>query len=441
MRAAVAIGCLAVLAFARPSEEEERFAARVAELVSRLDSPSEAVRRAAYMELSSFGRRAVPLLRDLDCPSAALAHRVDQLLVPWRRLSLHLVEPEVRLPAAVGLRLSAVLSNDSLDYWQLPGSEAGPGSGLVKPFIEGLWVEVAGDPDSRTPVKTVDVIEQQFDPKRSLLPPGGEVRFEIVVPPGDSPLHRGGRHRIRLRLSVTAVRYPAWLLEPGSKGLPSEPGWSSLAPVEEVSEPCTVVLEVHTPGEIARDLTGRDPQARRWAVLELEARNDPELLPVLRDHASIPEVRPIAVRRLGQAALAGDYELIEKLARTDKDPEIRRLAIVALGNYRTADARSALLGITIAGDDQARVAAVGALRWHPHPSTISRFIQILGKGDEVSQSIVRNTLREWTGFDVINAADIASFRRWWNENREQWAHDHEDLIRDREPDPAPRPGR
>ena len=140
MRVAFAIGCLAVVAFALTPAEEERFPARVVELVEQLDSPSELVRRAAFEELSGYGERALPLLRHFDCPSPAVAHRVERLLAPWRRLRLRLLDSEAHLPAAIGLRLRAVLRNDSRDYWRLLGSGPGePSAGRRSAWTVSGW--------------------------------------------------------------------------------------------------------------------------------------------------------------------------------------------------------------------------------------------------------------------------------------------------------------
>ena len=209
-----------------------------------------------------------------------------------------------------------------------------------------------------------------------------------------------------------------------------------MEPVDEDSAPCTVALQVRAPVEIEQALLGSDLGARQLAVLELEAREDLELLPLLRRFASRPEVRPIAVKRMGTAVLPEDYRFLERLAKRDKDAEVRRLAIDALGNYRTDDARWALMGLSNTGSNAVRIAAVGALRRHPHPQTIECFSELLGapiwKRDQQSRSIIRNTLREWTGLDVESPADLAAFRRWWSENRESWVRDHADLIHPRD---------
>ena len=191
MRAAVAIACLALVAVAGPPADGG-FAERVGELVERLGSPSEAVRRAAYAELASLGERAIPLLLHADCPTPAVAHRVEDLLSGWRRLKLELVDSHLRLPASIGLRLRAVLRNDSRDYWRLHLDRAG------RPWIGGVSLVAEGDTPAVTLVDDARVTVPDPPSPGALLPPGATLRFEVALLPGESPLRSGGTHRVRL---------------------------------------------------------------------------------------------------------------------------------------------------------------------------------------------------------------------------------------------------
>jgi len=232
---------------------------------------------------------------------------------------------------------------------------------------------------------------------------GETATFSVVLEGEASPLVRPGAFRIFCRYAAR---------------------WAQRVDASEMER-----LALETP-QIEVRAHGRDNAAlrkalreggreRAAAIAELVVRKDLAVLPVLREFAKDADMAPIAIQRIGDAALPQDFETI---AAALKHPlrAVRKLAVLALGNYSGSRARRALLRMI--WDEELKTPAVEALCKHKHKRTVSAFIVLLRDHDGPWTKRIKDQLYEWTGLNV-EPSDVGAFELWFKrklKNGEPW---------------------
>jgi len=356
-------------------------------LVERLGAPNCAERQAAYARLSTYGDRIFPLLKGVS-PN----------------------DPDVRRPIGSPVVLKVRLVNDTEDTYHLPptrGKQGGTGT------LSSFWVLVSGK--TRRILKPDEVDWEKIIGPKHRVTPGEVLRVSIRLDGEQTPLLRPGVVRISVGFeNNTAQRWEG-----------SQPGPKSIADAVRVAlkaPAVTVTAYGRKPAELEKAL--RTPKRRASAVAELSVRDDALVLPLLRRHARDRDLRLAAIRRLGSNADDLDFALIYESTKSP-DHEVRRAAVLALGNYGGNKSRRRL--IVLAQDHELAGPAIRALAKHKHPRTVEVFIGILrkGYGDRANEQAIREAVYDWTGMHVSHKrSEVKAFERWWARNRERWIRDN-----------------
>jgi hypothetical protein len=401
-----ALALLLLVTLCRADEAQD-----VRRLVERLGAPTCPERQAAYARLAAYGDRIFPLLRDLSPLDPDVRRQLRALTRAARKLSLILGATTQPLPIGSAVVLKVRLVNDTDYTFRVPATRGAPrGGGTLSSF----WVLVSG---RERRILRPDEVE--WDASTGPVPdakPGDVLRVTIRLDGEHTPLRRPGPVTISVGIeSNTARRWES-----------PQPGDESAADAVRIAlkaPPVTVTAHARTPAELQKAL--RTPKRRASAVAELSVRDDAAVLPLLRRHARDRDLRLAAIRRLGANGDDQDYDLIYESTRSP-DAEVRRVAVLALGNYvgeKTARRRL----ITLADDHELAGQAIQALTKHKHPVTIDLFIRILRKGyaDRGNEKAICDAIYDWTSMPVSHRrSEVRQFERWWSDNRERWIRDN-----------------
>ena len=193
-------------------------------------------------------------------------------------------------------------------------------------------------------------------------------------------------------------------------------------------------------------LKDRDPDVRRDAALSLGMIEDPRIDPLIRLMTDAdPRVRCQAAATLGQigasravgplaASLADEAaycSIVEALAsikdpravgpileslKTQREPTRVAAAISALGELKSNEALSYLLGSLNDAESEVRLRAVEAIGQIRNPAAIPALISALEDGNAGIINAARKSLGEITGRDFGD--DPAMWMKWWNQNKQ-----------------------
>jgi hypothetical protein len=411
VRAGLLLLLLALTTAAQEIDEKE-----ITALVRQLGAPEPGLRTDARRRLTAMGAEILPFLRSLPpAGDPEIARGLRDLMRRFQAVRLELDPPSGAHRIGLPLVLRARLVNDTEDSISLPFVQRqGQGFG-TKSALElrlGERHRLTLRPDQ------VEVDNEGRNP--GVLQPGGTVRFTITLDPSENPLRAPGRRS----LAVALIARPLRRLPGGGDVRKNSP--DVVVSSEYLQTRSITIVSLGRGADVLEAaLASGDRETRAGAVTELSAREDADVLAVLRAHAAEPDLRLVAIRRLGAAADPQDLHLIRRAAR-DPTPEIRLAALAALGHYGgSARARSVLIAATQA--PETREAAVLALARHKHPVTIDCFVRMLQQARQRSAWMrhARNAIYDWTGMVVTHErAEIDAFETWWVTNRDRWAREN-----------------
>jgi hypothetical protein len=381
-------------------------------LVERLGATTPTERVAAYARLAAYGDRIFPLLKDITPIDPHIRRQLRALTRAARKLSLMLGATTQPLPIGSAVVLKVRLINDTEDTYRLPATRGSRrGSGTLSSF----WV-LTGGRERR--FLRPDEVEWSttYGKGDPILRPGEVMRVTIRLDGDHTPLLSPGRVQISAGYDNNT----------GQRWESSQPGHKDHADAVRVSlkaEPVVVTAYGRKPAELERALNIR--KARASAVAELTVRQDAAILPLLRRHAKDRDLRLAAIRRLGAGGDDTDFDLIYEATRSP-DAEVRKAAVLALGNYVNKKTSRRRL-IALAEDRELASQAIRALTKHKHPITIELFIRILRKGhsDRANEKAICDAIYDWTGMPVSHKrSEVRAFEIWWSRNRERWIRDN-----------------
>jgi hypothetical protein len=391
---------------------------KVRALVEQLGSGSGDRRRAARERLSRMGEEIVPLLQRIAADDPDVRRALRQLTRSARRVRVVLPDPPATQRLGQPLVLAVDIYNETEDTWYLPLTRT---VGRFGKTYSSFALDVE---DGDTELLTPDQVEPAADvPNPAIVAPGQRLRFTIRLQGAASPLRRPGR----ATLTVLFEHPAAWFWfgrRPPQTGLERAKVSANVQRVLIKAEPLEIEAKGSAPAALEAALRGGDAEARAAALAEIELRDDAKLVPLLRRHAGDKDLRLTAVRRLGEAAAPEDFRLVYDAAR-DPDPEVRKAAVLALGNYPGRKARSRLIGFVQDRDAEFTRYAVQALRKHKHPVTIDCFIVVMRRADERLMKQIADVIWDWTGKPISNRrSEVERFAEWWVRNRAAWAREN-----------------
>ncbi len=383
----------------------------VRRLVALLGHSRPARRSGAHRRLAAMGEAIVPMLQDVATSDPEIKRRLRWLTRSVRRMRLVLLKAPKTIAYGEALVIEVELRNDSDYAWRIPLTVRQRRKGKVTSTL------FLSDGARRTSLRPDQVPGAR---KGGLLTPGAGLVVAVRFAPEDLPFRKPGLHR----LTVGYWSKVAW--------------FAGATTVPEHGESKTLALETtwfdiectsRTPQQLDAALRSPDAKKRAPAILELRLRDDDALLPVLRRNLDrVPEVgfRRRAIRRLGRNAAEEDLPAIIGAIR-DPDREVVLAAIAGLGGYPGwRKARSRLLRMT--DDHTYRLAAVQALRHHPHSVCVRRFIGLLERQtDPVVAKELAAALTAWTGLPVTTRlTEVRRLKAWWGDprNRREFAKRH-----------------
>jgi len=388
-----------------PLTTEER--ERVERLVGALDSPDLAVRREAQHRLVAYGRRVVPMLRELHPDGAEARLRIRMILKAFARLEMSAELRTSRYALGAPVIVSVEIANHTEQHYLLP---------LERGQESEFFIRI-GENDHRLKNADIKYVEPEAPRPFVILEPGGRLRMRTALKPDHLPRRAAGTYELRL---IYWSRH-ALEVEPAA---PKERGVirGDPAPTRLESNVVAIDISTRTPAELEQAL--HDPKQRIRALVELTLRDDEAVLPLLRRHAGDPDLRPHAIARLAEIGDPRDFELLYAATR-DPKPEVREAATLGLGNIPGKEACRKLCGL--ARDHELRLHAIRALTKHKSARTIQTYVVILrtgGQGPWVP--VIQNALKEWTGIHVQNRpSEVAAFERWWMANGRRWKRENE----------------
>ena len=401
-----ALGLLLLVSLCRADEAQD-----VRGLVERLGAPTHEERQAAYARLSVYGERIFPLLKDITASDPHIRRQLRALTRAARKLSLILGSTTQPLPIGSPVVLKVRLINDTEDTYHLPatrGSQRGVGT------LSSFWVIVSAQ--ARRFLKPDEVDWETGMGRVHIVRPGEVMRVTIRLDGEHTPLLHPGAVNISAGFeNKTAQRWAG----------PQPRDKSAADAVRVALEASAVVVTTYgrKPAELEKAL--RTPKRRASAVAELSVRDDAAVLPLLRRHAKDRDLRLAAIRRLGANADDQDFDLIHDSTKSP-DADVRRAAVLALGNYIGQKASRRRL-FMLAQDHELAGPAIRALTKHKHARTIELFIRILRKGftDRAVEKTIRDAIYDWTGVYVSGKkSEVRAFEIWWSRNRERWTRDN-----------------
>ncbi|MHC4162809.1 MAG: HEAT repeat domain-containing protein [Planctomycetota bacterium] len=406
-----ALGFLLLVSLCRADEAQD-----VRGLVERLGAPTYEERQAAYARLSAYGDRIFPLLKDITAFDPHIRRQLRALTRAARKLSLILGATTEPLPIGSPVVLKVRLINDTEDTYHLPATRGSPrGVGTLSSF----WVLVSAQKrrDGAARLLKPDEVDWETGMGRvAIVRPGEVMRVTIRLDGEHTPLLRPGAVNISVGFeNNTAQRWAS-----------PQPGDQRDADAVRVAlkAPAIVVTAYgRKPAELEKALN--TPKRRASAVAELSVRDDAAVLPLLRRHAKDRDLRLAAIRRLGANGDEQDFDLIHDSTKSP-DADVRRAAVLALGNYVGQKASRRRL-VALAQDHELAGPAIRALAKHKHPVTVELFIRILRRGyaDRAVEKAIRDAIYDWTGMHVSHKrSEVRAFERWWARNRERWIRDN-----------------
>ncbi len=402
MRHALAFLLAATFAAA---EGDLELARRVDGLVKELGAETAEERTLAVFRLAAYGEKIRPLLERVESDDPEVRRAIRYLTRSVGKMQLDLLSrPEGPLKIGAPFVLDVrIVNNTDLTHALLP--EAGR-QGEASPFR----VRVGGR--TLAPVRFDQV--NWGGEGAAVIPPGGMRRFRLSLDGSSSPLRRPALYEVSVVFNGPVARGYGPVEE---NGLDTVPLFLESAPVR-----------IHVLGrkadELEKALGSEDAREREAAARELSLREDDAVVPVLRRHATEPALRLAAIRRLGAAGVAEDFDLILEATR-DANADVRRAAVIGLAKHKTPAARRRLL--MLVSDQELQWEAIRALRGHKHPATVERLVKLLATGhcSLASIGLIRATLLEWTGLAVDERpSEIRAFNQWWEANGKRWAEEN-----------------
>jgi hypothetical protein len=378
----------------------------VARLTERLGHNELSVRIDAQEKLMRFGRRALPVLREMTIASAEARLRVRAILDAFARVELTAELKTSQYALGTPVVVSLTLINHTNDTFLVPLEQ-----GELTPFQ--ITIGSRSRPLRRG---EVEFVKPQSAKGFVTLGPGDGIHARSAIRAADLPRKRAGTYRLvvtyrsaqSLKVDVSA----------GANGLIQ----GDQSPLNLTSNQLAIDISTRSPAEL--ELALSDPDHRMRALVELQLRDDESVLPLLRKYVKDPDVRLHAIKQLGSKGDLQDLATMRD-ATKDRDRAVRIAATLALGNFQAKKARQRLS--TLARDAELRLYAIRALTKHKSARTIETYIRVLQgtyrEGPWVP--IIQNAIRQWTGIRVPNSVkEIKAFESWWTENRARWIEEN-----------------
>jgi HEAT repeat protein len=381
-------------------------------LVRRLRSELGTERYAAYTRLARMGESAVPLLEEIRSDDPEVLRLLRRLRRSALQLRIEVLAPERSHGLGESVQLDVQIRNETDDVYALPlvrTPERRPGTlSALHRVLEG---------GERIDLRPEEVrVDARVDQKnRAVVRPREILQFEVSLGKEETPLSRPGRFVLAVGYELRVRRWPAHASDP------RRAPWDRVL-LQLRSDPVTIRMHGTEPRLLEEWLRGNDPRKRAEALDELVMRDDPAILRVLRRNAQDRDLRRTAIKRLGAMALDEDFRLVFDSTRSP-DPQVRREAVLALGNFRRRKARSRLLAL--ADDHELQSVAIQALRNFRNVATVEKLIAIMPRAEGAVVKQIQRILMEWTGIWVDDRlAEIDRFNDWWRKNRERWAREN-----------------
>jgi len=377
------------------AQDEER----VLRLVDQLGARSSDRRAEAYAKLKAMGEKILPLLAKQDPADPEIRRQLKALASAYRKVRLILVARKARLALGEPVEMELRLLNETNQRYQLPLAHT-PRLGATR----SAFMLAAGGEPRPLPPDCIDA-RDAAQGKEIILNPGAVAVVRIHLEGDSSPLRRPGSIEIALVYHLVARRGEA------------EPLTESVS-LELRSAPVRLEAYGRSPRELEAAL-GKDRRVRASALRELEIREDAAILPILRRHSDDPDLRLVAVKRLGDLAQPGDLDYLRAATRSPSGA-VRKAAVSALGNY-AEDPRARQRLLALADDSELQETAIRALRGHKHPAVIAKFIRLLPTAEGAELRAIQEILHDWTGIWVEGRlSEIRAFDRWWKTHRREW---------------------
>ncbi len=399
MRRGLALLLLAAAVAA--ADDDTELARRVEALVRELGAPGAEARTLARFRLAAYGEQIRPLLEHVVSDDPEVRRAIRYLARSAGKVELDLLpRAEGALKIGAPLVLEARIVNNTEQTLQLLPVAARQGE--AGPFR----IRVGGKT-----LPPVGFDQVNWGDGTAVILPGATRRFRLSLDGNTSPLRRPALYDVSVVFDGLVAR-----------------GYGTVE--EDAVETFRLVLEsapvqIHVLGRKADDLEqalgAESAKEREAAAKELSLRDDDAVVPILRRRARERPLRLAAIRRLGAVGAAEDFDLIFEATR-DENADVRRAAVMGLGKYPSAKARSRLL--LLASDQELQGEAIKALKGHKHPATVECYMKLLGAGGCTPETIrqIRLTLLDWTGLAVDERpSEIRAFRAWWEANAVRWA--------------------
>jgi len=384
------------------SEERE-----VRRLVVLLDHPLLPWRVDAQRRLIAYGRRALPLLRAMEIESPEARMRVQAILALNAQLELTAELQTQRYALGAPVIVSLVLTNYTKETYLLP---LGQGE-------ETAFSITIGDQTRALRSEAVAYVEPKAPRGFVTLAPGESLRARGAIRPEDLPRRAAGTYRLTVR-----YRSNQSLKVERAEGREDGAIQGDPVPLAITSNELSIDISTRSPAEI--DIALQDAQQRTRALVELQLRDDAEVLPLLRKYAGDPDLRLHAIQALGEKGDEQDLELM-CAATGDRDPQVRVAATLALANFPQSKAARKLRGLV--SDRELKVHAVRSLTKHRNARTIDTYVRVLQTSRDEGPwvPVIQKALKEWTGITVLdNPSEVDRFEAWWRANRADWIKKH-----------------
>ncbi|MHC4938264.1 MAG: HEAT repeat domain-containing protein [Planctomycetota bacterium] len=369
------------------------------ELLAHVELP---VRVDAQERLMRFGRRVLPVLREMTVPSAEARLRIRAILDAYAQVELTAELKASRFALGAPVSVDLALINHTDDTYMIPLEQ-----GQLTPFritIGGRTRQLRrGELEFVKPSSVKGFIR---------LGPGDGILARCAIRPQDLPRKRAGTYEL-----VADYRSTHSLkVDVGARTGGMVQGDQS--PLKLTSNVLKIDISTRTPTEL--ELALADPDHRMRALVELRLRDDDSVLPLLRKNVDNPELRLWAIRRLGAKGDVRDLKTVRKALR-DPDRQVRIAATVGLGNFSERGSLRRLCSLART-DTELRPHAIEALSKRKSALAIDTYvIVLLNYGDGPWVPTIQNSLYKWTGIRVANTpSEVRAFERWWQANQKRW---------------------